>query len=170
MGRSQIWITYMDPEHLLNKDCGGDKIEQGIGENEVGQENFGQENSYNNGTEWKTGLIPGDPFEERVVVLYPASLQFAKSKIDLVQTCQALRVHFLSRLRDTLGSAASNLEPDPVLILAFCHGDFETGGLLIGAASNPKAYMTITDVAAILAEYPQVPVTIFRLLATQDIG
>lgn len=83
-------------------------------------------------------------------------MPFAKSKIDLVQTRQALRGRFLSQLRETLSSAGSNTKPEPVLILAFCHGDFETGGLLIGVT-----YVNIADVAAILAEYPRVPVTIF---------
>ena len=158
MGKSQKWITCLDPEYLLNKYCGVDKVEQRIGPNEDYEEK-----SYNIWTKWKTGLVQGDPFEERAVVLDSASLPFAKSMIDLVQTRKSLKEHFLLQLRQALSSAAGNAEPGPVLILAFCHGDFETGGLLVGIThlAHPESRVSIVDIASILAEYPHVPVTLF---------
>lgn len=159
MPKAQQWITCLDPEYLLNKYCGEDKVEKRV----LGRNEDGEETSCNIWSKWKTGLVHGDPFEERAVVLDPNSLPFAKSSIDLVQTPKALREHFIQELRKVMQSAASNPEPDPVLILAFCHGDYETGGLLMGVSpdDNPDSLVAISDVALVLAEYPQVKVTIF---------
>ncbi|KAK2808266.1 hypothetical protein FQN50_004821 [Emmonsiellopsis sp. PD_5] len=165
MAESQQWITCLDPEYLLDKYCGVDMIEKSHGTTDTS----GEQQAYNNSswTEWKTGLVHGDPFEERAVVLDVNTMPFVRSMVDVQQDRFNLRQYFLDQLRQTLKSAAAaatshGTTPDPVIIMAFCHGDFESGGLRIGTPSPGVAsYVKISDVAPIVAEYPQVPVTIF---------
>ncbi|KAK2741081.1 hypothetical protein FQN55_008485 [Onygenales sp. PD_40] len=161
MGESQQWITCLDPGYLLDKYCGVDMIEKSHGTTHTPSKQQAYSSIW---TEWKTGLVQGDPFEERAVVLDADTMPFVRSMVDIQQDRFNLRQYFLDQLRQTLKSAATSdgSTPDPVVIMAFCHGDFESGGLRIGTPPPGVAsYVKISDVAPILAEYPRVPVTVF---------
>lgn len=112
-------------------------------------------------TKWASGFVHGDPWEERTVVLDEDTLPFAESKVTIGPNGVALRDFFLHRLEQTFAEAAKS--QDPVLILIFAHGDFESpGGLFIGTESDSTdGLLSPKMLEEAHAKYPGVQVTLF---------
>ena len=115
-------------------------------------------------TKWASGFVHGDPWEERTVVLDEDTLPFAESKVTIGPNGVALRDFFLHRLEQTFAEAAKS--QDPVLILVFAHGDFESpGGLFIGTESDSTdGLLSPKMLEEAHAKYPGVQVTLFNIL------
>ncbi|KAL2001654.1 hypothetical protein VTN02DRAFT_1488 [Thermoascus thermophilus] len=150
MGRSQEWITSMPPRDLVEKYGRGDEVTVEDSPVQTG---------------WAPGLIHGDPFEERVVVLDKDTLPLVEHKVTIGPHGLALREFFLQRLEQTVSLAAA--AGDPVLILMFAHGDYDSnGGLFVGV--DPSSFpldmdrlLKPGDVSKVLSRYAQVKVTIY---------
>lgn len=157
MGRNQEWITSMPPRYLAEKYGQEDEVTD-----EAVDENFPPKPVQ---TKWASGFIHGDPFEERVVVLDENALPLVERRVTIGPNGLALRDFFLQRLEQTVSLAAAS--GDPVLILMFAHGDYDSnGGLFIGV--DPYSFgldmdklLKPSDVSKILSRYPQVKVTIY---------
>ena len=149
MGRSQEWITSLKPRYLIEKYGKEDKVRDTAPD------------------VWKpaqtksSGFVHGDPWEERTVVLDEDTLPFAESKVTIGPDGVALLGFFIHRLEQTFAEAAKN--QDPVLILIFAHGDFESpGGLYIGTESDSAGGMLSPKMLSeVHAKYPDVLVTLF---------
>ena len=154
MGRSQEWITSLEPRHLIEKYGKEDKLSQE-------QVNTAPDVWKHVQTKWASGFLHGDSWEERAVVLDEDTLPFAESKVAIGPGGVPLRGFFLHRLEQTFAEAAKS--QDPVLILMFAHGDFESpGGLYIGTESySTDGLFSPRTLTEVHAKYPDVRVTLF---------
>ena len=152
MGKSQEWITSMAPSHLLEK-YGREDI---ITNKDVSEEDE-SETIKPMRTKWKSGFVHGDPWEERVVVLDDKLLPSINQKLTIGPHGVGLRDFFLKRLEAVVADASKT--DDPILILAFCHGDYDVrGGLYIGDTSE---LLCPSSVAGIMSRYPKVRSTMY---------
>ncbi|KAG4417573.1 hypothetical protein IFR04_009303 [Cadophora malorum] len=108
MGASQVWLTCLDPEKLVDK----------------------YEKYFPNGP-----YVQGDPYDDnRAIVLSRDQLSQAFENLELVDDTGKtdLRDRLIIRLRDVCQKAAAKNEP--VMLLATCHGDIEVsdGSFVIG--------------------------------------
>ncbi|KAE8313932.1 hypothetical protein BDV41DRAFT_576355 [Aspergillus transmontanensis] len=135
MGKSQQWITGMDPAYLLDKYGREDEMTM--------------QDIEGNGsvlkpvqTKWAAGFIHGDPFEEHKVVLDDYLLPRIRDRVTIGPKVSALRDFFLNSLEETVKDAAQC--GDRVLLMIFSHGDYDTdGGLLVGVSPvKLTIYMT----------------------------
>lgn len=112
-------------------------------------------------TKWASGLVQGDPREERAVILGEDTLPFAERKVTIGPDGIALRDFFLQRLGCTFVEADKSRDPD--LFLIFAHGDFETlGGFCIGTtSSSSQGILSIEMIAEFHTSYSDVPVILF---------
>ncbi|KAF5857449.1 hypothetical protein ETB97_005763 [Aspergillus alliaceus] len=159
MGKTQEWITCLEPDYLLDK----------YGrENKVTMEDIEGDRSVLKPvqTKWATGFIHGDPFEERKVVLDDALLSRVRDRVTIGPKGTGLRDFFLNRLERTVRDAA--LCGDRVLIMIFSHGDYDTnGGLLVGISpfdsgeNIGNAVICPEHITSILAKHPNVKLTIY---------
>lgn len=101
----------------------------------------------------------GDPWEERTVVLNEGTLPLAESKVTIGPKGVSLRDFFLRHPEQTFAEAAKT--QDPVLILIFAHGDFESpGSFYIGTESdNTDGILSPETLAEVHTRYPDVQVT-----------
>ncbi|KAL9024033.1 MAG: hypothetical protein Q9196_006811 [Gyalolechia fulgens] len=128
MGKSQEWITCEAPSELIQK--------YGTSEKWAKTKNAGSTEAQ---VSWKEGYVYGDPFEERVVVLDESLLFAAQQNLTMTAPGTILRDEFLRRVEVVCSKAQAR--NDPVLLMAFCHGDFdraELGGLVLGIDPNPQ--------------------------------
>ncbi|KAI9924679.1 hypothetical protein AWENTII_009775 [Aspergillus wentii] len=158
MGKSQKWITAMKPEYLVDKYGKKDEISQTI------VDDYGPEVEKPIQTEWESGFVHGDPWEERVVVLDRELLPKVKNKVTMGPSGVALRDFFLQHLEETIAEAAES--EDPVLILIFAHGDYDSsGGLYIGCSetsdTTEESLLHPKAMEVILERYPKVRTTLF---------
>lgn len=108
-------------------------------------------------SKWKSGFVHGDPWEERVVVLDDNLLSGINQRLTIGPHGVRLRDFFLERLEAVVADASKS--NDPVLILAFCHGDYDArGGLYIGHTSD---LLCPSHVAEIMSKYPEVRITMY---------
>ncbi|KAL2829680.1 hypothetical protein BDW59DRAFT_170368 [Aspergillus cavernicola] len=162
MGKSQEWITSMSPEYLLKKYGREDKTvvldvaDTGAGDNPA---NFKPVQ-----TKWASGLIHGDPFEARKVVLDDDLLPEVQNRVTVISNGQDIRDFFFARLKHTISDAEKC--GDRVLLMIFSHGDYETqGGLCLGFnPSDPLSAAKLlksSDVVPILSAHSSVATTMF---------
>ncbi|KKK19894.1 hypothetical protein AOCH_000198 [Aspergillus ochraceoroseus] len=160
MGKTQAWITCLEPDYLLDK----------YGrENKVTVEGIEGDRSVLKPvqTKWATGFIHGDPFEERKVVLDDALLPRIRDRVTIGPKGTALCDFFLNRLEQTVKDAG--LCGDRVLIMIFSPGDYydTNGGLLVGISPLDSgedignAVIRPEHITSILAKYPNVKLTIY---------
>ncbi|KAE8341464.1 hypothetical protein BDV24DRAFT_163302 [Aspergillus arachidicola] len=159
MGKSQQWITGMDPAYLLERYGREDKVTM---EDIEGDGSIFKPVQ----TKWAAGFIHGDPFEERKVVLDDALLPKIRDRVTIGPNGSALRDFFLNRLEETVKDAAQC--GDRVLLMIFSHGDYDTdGGLLVGVSpfdneeDIKNAVIRPEHIASILAQHPSVKLTIY---------
>lgn len=154
MGRSQEWITSLEPQYLVEKYGKEDKVNQELVDTEPDVWKPVQ-------TKWASGFVHGDPWEERTVVLDEDTLPFAENKVTIGPGGVALRSLFLRRLEQTFAEAAKS--QDPALVLMFAHGDLESsGGLYIGTKFySTEGVLSPRLIAEVHAMYPDVKVTLF---------
>lgn len=119
-----------------------------------------------NQVSWKEGYLHGDPFEDRVVVLSRENVKEVAIRVTLTQRGTNLRDEFLRHVETICKLASSTNEP--VLLMAFCHGDYdeeeESGGLTIGidpGSQNADDYLSTKLLAQILAKTPSVKVSLY---------
>lgn len=152
MGKSQEWITSMDPEYLVSKYCLRD-----ITTTEPEDNNLPIQKS------WSTGFVHGDPFEERAVVLDENLLPAVRKKVTISPHGLELRSLFMNRLENALAEAEK--DAGPVLAMIFAHGDNEQGGFLIGQSSEGQLDeglpVSKIEIAELLKKYPNARLTIF---------
>ena len=166
MGKSQEWLSSMDPQYLVDKYCLVDKTEiQPIDEGgDVVNGKYKPRHVYKPvQTKWETGFVHGDPFEERVVVLDKNILPATQRKVTIGPKGLTLRAFFLDRLEKCISSAATT--GDPVLVMVFSHGDWDQGGLLLGIGDpeefDPENTLSPANVAGIRTKYPDVQMTMY---------
>lgn len=154
MGRSQKWITSMEPRYLIEKYGKKDKV------------NLGQIDEDSDiwkpvQMRWASGFVHSDPWEERVLVLDKDTLPFAEGKVTIGPGGVALREFFLHFLEQTFAEAVKSR--DPILILMFSHGDLESpGGLYIGTEfRTTEDILTPKMIAEIHIKYHNVQVALF---------
>lgn len=154
MGRSQEWITSLEPRYLVEKYGTEDKVSQ----EQIDMVPYVWKPVQTKGA---SGFVHGDPWEERALVLGEDTLPFAESKVTIGPGGFSLQDFFLHRLEQTFAEAAES--QDPVLILMFAHGDFENpGGLYIGTEfDSTEGILSPKMVAEVHAKYPDVHVTLF---------
>lgn len=142
MGKSQEWITSMAPGYLLEKYDGQNETTMETPEEKM---------------KWEPGLVHGDSWEQRVVVLDDSLLGGVNRKLTIGPHGVCLQDFFLERLEAVVADASKT--NDPVLMLAFCHGDYDTrGGLYIGHTSG---LLCPDHVAGIMSRYPKVRISMY---------
>ena len=154
MGKTQEWMTCLEPAYLVNKYCLEDKTTM---------EKYEEDELKPVQTRWSTGFVHGDPFEDRVVVLDEELLPSVQRKVTVAPHGIELRDFFLGRLESTLASAEA--AGDPVLMMAFAHGDYDRGGLVLGGdptcAEHASDTLDRDKVASVLAKHPTVKMSMF---------
>jgi hypothetical protein len=134
MGASQRWFTCLDPKYLV------DKYEP----------------------RFPTGpYIQGDPYEDdRAVVLSSSQINEARRDLCVVRDdgSNILRETFLEYFRKECQNCVET--GGRLLFIACSHGDFDTGGLLIGS-SNPTNYLMKEHIAQAVREFPTLKLTTF---------
>ncbi|QKX62715.1 uncharacterized protein TRUGW13939_09877 [Talaromyces rugulosus] len=152
MGKSQEWITSMDPEYIVSKYCLRDNTTR-----EPEDDNLPIQKS------WVTGFLHGDPFEERVVVLDENLLPAVRQKVTISPHGLELRNLFMNRLEHALAEAEK--DAGPVLVMIFAHGENEQGGFLIGESSegqlDESPPVSRLDISELLQKYPKAHLTMF---------
>ena len=92
-----------------------------------------------------------------MVVLYDNLLSGINQKLTIGPHGVRLQDFFLKQLEAVVADAAKS--NDPVLMLAFCHGDYNArGGLNIGHTSH---LLCPSHVAEIMSKYPEVRITMY---------
>lgn len=160
MGKSQKWITCLPPASLVEKYSGENKVTVEPQEDWDSLDNAGNPLSILKRvhTKWEQAYVHGDPFEERAVVLDEETLQFAQTKVTLGPHGIALREFFLDEVQKTMTEAA--VDSEPVLILLFSHGDWDSKGLYIGS-QGVNDVLTPSLLSSVLSPFPEVPVCLF---------
>lgn len=166
MGTSQEWITCLKPKYLLRKYGRQDKTAvrrvEKCKNNKHGDQILYCENEPFQ-TKCAHGLLHGDEFETRAVVLDDETLKYAKKKVSIERKGVKLREYFLDRLRNTLELAAAKGEH--VLIMMFAQGSLEPrGGLAVGIeiGRNPLSNLLSSDqIVSVLADFPGVELSIY---------
>lgn len=140
MGRSQEWLTSLEPQYLINKYRGEDEVKQELVDMEPDVWKPVQ-------MKWVSGFVQGDPWEERTLVLDKDTLPFAENKVTIGPDGAAPLNSFLQRLEYTFAEAVKSR--NPVFILIFAHGDFETpGGLYIDTTSGSSQEILSPEMVA----------------------
>ena len=165
LGFGQEWISCIEPKNLLDKY----KKETKVGKQEVetckrndnGEQDLCETKPFQ--TKCADGLLHGDEFETRAVVLDENSLNYAERKVDVGPKGVKLRDHFLERLRQTLALAAAYNEH--VLIMLFAQGSLEPkGGMALGVEieqGNMSNLLSSDQVSLVLQEFPGVDVSLY---------
>ena len=134
MGASQRWFTCLDPKYLVEK----------------------YEHQFPTGP-----YLQGDPYEDgRAVVLSRHQIEDARRDLCVVADDQTtiLRDTFLNYFRVQCQHAFNT--DGRILFIACSHGDFDTGGLLIGDLTSANFLMK-EHIAQVVRNFPTLKLTTF---------